>query len=101
LAAGWVCASLFDSSSGALADPIMASGCGAGREGIQNLTFENDKDRRRKGDHVQPVETDETPRARKKGRTTPEVGQALRAAYQQAVSEDIPPEMLDLLGKLG
>jgi hypothetical protein len=47
------------------------------------------------------VESDEAPRARKKRGTTPEVGQALRAAYQQAVSEDIPPEMLDLLGKLG
>ena len=30
-----------------------------------------------------------------------EVGQALRSAYQRTLSEDIPPEMLDLLGKLG
>jgi hypothetical protein len=29
------------------------------------------------------------------------VGQALRSAYQRMVEEDIPPEMLDLLGKLG
>lgn len=65
------------------------------------MTFENDKDRRRKSDPVQQTENDETPRPRKKRGTTPEVGQALRAAYQQAVSEDIPPEMLDLLGKLG
>jgi hypothetical protein len=28
------------------------------------------------------------------------VGQALRSAYQETVGEDIPPEMLDLLGKL-
>ena len=80
---------------------VKASGCGAGREGILNLTFENDKGRRRKSDHAQQVESDEAPRGRKKRGTTPEVGQALRAAYQQAVNEDIPPEMLDLLGKLG
>jgi hypothetical protein len=28
------------------------------------------------------------------------VGSALRSAYEQTVSENIPPEMLDLLGKL-
>jgi hypothetical protein len=29
-----------------------------------------------------------------------DVGKALRSAYQNMVNEDIPPEMLDLLGKL-
>jgi Anti-sigma factor NepR len=29
-----------------------------------------------------------------------DIGSALRAAYDSAVSEDIPPEMLDLLSKL-
>jgi hypothetical protein len=29
------------------------------------------------------------------------VGHALRSVYQRTVNEDIPPEMLDLLGKLG
>lgn len=28
------------------------------------------------------------------------VGEALRTAYVEVVDEDIPPEMLDLLGKL-
>lgn len=42
-----------------------------------------------------------TPRSKKKRSPIPEVGQALRSAYQQAIDEDIPPEMLDLLGKLG
>jgi hypothetical protein len=28
------------------------------------------------------------------------VGRALRALYDSAVDEDIPPDMLDLLGKL-
>jgi hypothetical protein len=30
-----------------------------------------------------------------------EVGQALRSAYDETLKEAIPPEMLDLLGKLG
>jgi len=30
-----------------------------------------------------------------------ELGDALRSVYDRAVAEDIPPEMLDLLGKLG
>jgi hypothetical protein len=30
-----------------------------------------------------------------------EVGKALRSVYDDALKEDIPPEMLDLLGKLG
>jgi hypothetical protein len=29
------------------------------------------------------------------------VGDALKSAYQRTLDEDIPPEMLDLLGKLG
>jgi hypothetical protein len=78
-----------------------ASGRGAGREGKEILAFQNDTDRRRKTDPSQQPPTDEAPRGRKKRGTSPEVGQALRAAYQQAVNETIPPEMLDLLGKLG
>ena len=30
-----------------------------------------------------------------------EIGSALRSVYNGALNEDIPPEMLDLLGKLG
>jgi hypothetical protein len=40
-------------------------------------------------------------RGKKKRGSTPEVGNALRAAYQQTIDESIPPEFLDLLGKLG
>ena len=39
------------------------------------------------------------PRKRDGGQE-PEVGQALRTIYQDMVSEGIPPEMLELLGKL-
>ena len=41
------------------------------------------------------------PKPKKKRGDSPEVGQALRTVYQRTVDEDIPPEMLDLLGKLG
>ena len=62
---------------------------------------ERDGERRRKssddsgGDH--PVA--ET--RKKKRPAAPEFGHALRSAYQRTLDEDIPPEMLDLLGKLG
>ncbi|WP_243395706.1 NepR family anti-sigma factor [Sphingomonas oleivorans] len=29
------------------------------------------------------------------------IGNALKSAYQQTVNEQVPPEFLDLLGKLG
>lgn len=67
------------------------------------MTFADDKDRRRKPDqtpHAEDADAAGT-KAKKRRGTTPEVGNALRAAYQQAIDEDIPPEFLDLLGKLG
>lgn len=77
-----------------------SSGRGAAARGLR-LSFEDDRDRRRKADTASQPDTAEAPKAKKKRGSSPEVGHALRAAYQQAVSEDIPPEMLDLLGKLG
>lgn len=68
-----------------------------------NLTFVNEKDdeRRRKSAPSPESQGPDAPRARKKRGGTPEVGNALRAAYQQTIDENIPPEFLDLLGKLG
>jgi hypothetical protein len=34
------------------------------------------------------------------GKAERDVGHALRSVYTKTVSEDIPPELLDLLGKL-
>jgi hypothetical protein len=65
------------------------------------LSFEDDRDRRRRIDQPAEPESAGPPKAKKKRGGSPEVGHALRAAYQQAVNEDVPPEMLDLLGKLG
>ncbi len=65
------------------------------------MAFEDETDRRRKTEHPQKADSDITPETKKKRGRTPEFGQALRAAYQQTVNEDIPPEFHDLLGKLG
>jgi hypothetical protein len=63
------------------------------------LTDDREGRRRRKPD---PESSHGAPsRSRKRRPPTGEVGQALRSAYQRMVDEDIPPEMLDLLGKLG
>jgi Anti-sigma factor NepR len=40
-------------------------------------------------------------RRRSKRTSDHDVGDALRSAYDRTLKEDIPPEMLDLLGKLG
>jgi len=60
-----------------------------------------EKDRRRKPAKSNATETDDARRSGKKRPATPEVGVALRSVYQRTIDEDIPAEMLDLLGKLG
>jgi hypothetical protein len=67
------------------------------------LAFEDEKDagRRRKSDHAQTNDTSEVSKSGRRRSGAPEVGSALRSVYQRTVNEDIPPEMLDLLGKLG
>ena len=70
------------------------------------MSFADDKDgeRRRKGDQVAGPNADggsAAARKYKKKPAVPEVGNALRSAYQRTLDEDIPPEMMDLLGKLG
>jgi hypothetical protein len=66
-----------------------------------DFSEEKDGERRRKPAPPQEPQDADDPKPRKKRATTPEVGHALRAAYQQTINEDIPPEFLDLLGKLG
>jgi hypothetical protein len=70
------------------------------------LTFESEKDgeRRRKSDQALRADAPPAsppPSSKRKRTGTPEVGQALRSVYQQTIDEQIPPEMLELLGKLG
>ena len=67
------------------------------------MAFEKDEDDRdrRSGSASEPNDMDssQTPARKKAGASG--VGNALREAYQEALREDVPPEMLDLLGKLG
>lgn len=62
-------------------------------------------DRRRRADGQEGASAEDNSRVAGRGakRSLPasDVGSALKTVYQRAVSEDIPPEMLDLLGKLG
>ena len=68
------------------------------------MSFQDDKESQRKR---KPTSEDQDEKAsesgsrRKKRGPVDGVGDALRSAYQRTLKEDIPPEMLDLLGKLG
>lgn len=66
------------------------------------MTFQTDKEGQNgRKPHLDP-KTSHAPerRGRKRAPASP-VGDALRSVYDRTVAEDIPPEMLDLLGKLG
>ena len=43
----------------------------------------------------------ESKSGKKKRADDPQIGSALRSVYQRTVDEDIPADLLDLLGKLG
>jgi len=47
-----------------------------------------------------PVSIPKSEKRSGRGKTDSQVGRTLRSVYQQTVGEDIPTEMLDLLGKL-
>ncbi|TMJ20019.1 MAG: hypothetical protein E6G92_09775 [Alphaproteobacteria bacterium] len=67
------------------------------------MSFEKDTDgpRKRKPAADGDMEISNPSRRAKRRPATGEVGSALRSVYDRALAEDIPPEMLDLLGKLG
>ena len=47
------------------------------------------------------AKTQQKPQPKKKGPSDADVGGALRSIYQRTIDERIPPDLLDLLGKLG
>ena len=65
------------------------------------MSFETDSDRRRRNAPTPPADSENMSKSRKRRGPNAEIGQALRKAYRDAIDETIPPEMLDLLGKLG
>jgi hypothetical protein len=67
------------------------------------LSVEKDKDAAGRPETGAPsqADTQQKPQPRKKGPSDADVGGALRSIYQRTVDERIPPDLLDLLGKLG
>ena len=71
------------------------------------MTFRDDRDGQDQGksanDAKTPSSTKPQSGERRVRRRAPggEVGHALRTVYDDTLKESIPPEMLDLLGKLG
>jgi hypothetical protein len=66
------------------------------------LSFADERDGERRRKPQEETDDDPSkPQVKKKRPPQSEVGHALRSAYQRTLDEDIPPEMLDLLGKLG
>ena len=64
------------------------------------MSLQDDKDPVRRRKPVPSEDSKPGARARRK-QPSGDVGRALRSAYREVVDEDIPPEMIDLLGKLG
>ncbi|HEX8308746.1 MAG TPA: NepR family anti-sigma factor [Allosphingosinicella sp.] len=83
-----------------------AAGATRAPRGVDDLSFQNEgdaeTDRRPKTDpsHAQ-ADSENMPKSRKRRGSNSEIGQALRQAYSDAVDETVPPEFLDLLGRLG
>jgi hypothetical protein len=68
------------------------------------LTFAREKDggRRPRVESDGELDAGQGKPARRRTRSeTPEIGNALRSVYQRTIDEDVPPDLLDLLGKLG
>lgn len=66
------------------------------------MSFQDDNRGRRRRKGEPEFDADSAAPSRQRRRNADgQVGQALRSAYDRVVEEDIPPEMLDLLGKLG
>lgn len=68
-----------------------------------SLSFQKDRDGTRKRKPASDGEIHISTQAKREKKRPPagEIGSALRSVYDRALAEDIPPEMLDLLGKLG
>lgn len=65
-----------------------------------SLNADKDSQRRRRSDNQTEESSPAAERRVRRKRPSDDVGDALRSAYQRTVNEDIPAEMLDLLGKL-
>ncbi|MGA9582271.1 MAG: NepR family anti-sigma factor [Allosphingosinicella sp.] len=103
LAAGWVLRIRFSIQVETAGTSVEnAAGAAPESRGVDDLSFENESDRRRKSEPALPADSEDMPvKSRKRRGSNSEIGQALRQAYSDAVDETVPPEFLDLLGRLG
>lgn len=65
------------------------------------MSFQEDKEGQRRRKPSSDMTENSSPRPKKRRAPVSEIGDALKSVYQRTINEDIPPEMLDLLGKLG
>lgn len=65
------------------------------------MTVDQDKDADREAGAASDSQSARKSPPKKKGSGNSELGGALRSIYQRTVDERIPPDLLDLLGKLG
>lgn len=67
------------------------------------MTLPAEKNSKRKASGKSTSSKSHAPAERRSSRRAPsgEIGTALRSVYDGALNEEIPAEMLDLLGKLG
>jgi hypothetical protein len=70
---------------------------------VNDLTLPAEKKSKRRARNESVARTPHIVAERRGSTRAPsgEIGSALRSVYDGALNEDIPPEMLDLLGKLG
>jgi hypothetical protein len=70
---------------------------------VNDLTLPAEKKSKRRARNESVARTSHIAVERRGSKRAPsgEIGSALRSVYDGALNEDIPPEMLDLLGKLG
>ena len=73
-----------------MAEPVNKRGAHRGGGGSRALSADDD------GNKPPPP----SPPRPRKGKPSPDVGDVLKSAYEHVVREAVPPELLDLLGKL-
>jgi hypothetical protein len=65
------------------------------------VSLQDDRDATRRRKPASSAESSKASSSHRRKSPAGDVGRALRSAYREVVDEDIPPEMIDLLGKLG
>lgn len=78
----------------------MYAGAAPGARG-NVLSFDSKKDGARRRKSERPSSGTNVKSQAKNKTDSPDVGRALRSVYDDTLNEKIPPDLIDLLGKLG